>query len=442
MAQAAESAQRRPAEDRPRDEASGERELSHEERVRLALLALPTFALAFAITTVSAYLGKVTRSYTQDTIVIGVIIGGEGVMALWIPLLAGAWSDQLRTRIGGRLPFIIGGCGPAAAGLLLIGFLHSLLAVALAAGGFFAFYFVAYEPYRAMYPDMVRSAEVAGRAQSAQAVARGLGTGLALVGSGLLLSVARAAPFVFAAAVLVVAVAAFVYLVLRRGLEEQPRRQDAEGPRAVTRRLLRLVSEHPTLRYYFVANALWEMALAALKAFIVLYMVQGLGYGLQTSSLVIGGVALVILVGAALSGKLGDRFGRLRVVTFAAWIYGLGFLVPVFTTARPAIGASTVPIALGGGTLMTLAYAILMPLMPEREHGALTGFYSLSRGVGITTGPLIAGVLISVTHQGPFTGTRGYQAMWIVCSAAALASLWFVRGMRGAAKDREELQQL
>src|SRR5579884_4114615 len=146
-----------------------ERPLNKEERTRLVLLALPTLALAFAITIVSTYLGAVARRYTHDTIVIGVIIGGEGVMALWIPLVAGAWSDQLRSRIGGRLPFVIAGTVPAAAGLVAIAFMHSLLAVALAAGWFFAFYFVAYEPYRAMYPDLVQSSEVAGRAQSAQA---------------------------------------------------------------------------------------------------------------------------------------------------------------------------------------------------------------------------------------------------------------------------------
>jgi MFS family permease len=422
--------------------ATTERSLSHQERVRLGLLALPTFALAFAITTVSAYLGQVTRTYTQDTIVIGVIIGGEGVMALWIPLIAGAWSDQLRTRIGGRLPFVIGGSVPAAAGLILIGFMHSLAAVALAAGVFFAFYFVAYEPYRAMYPDMVGSEEVAGRAQSAQAVARGLGTGLALVGSGLLLSLGQAAPFLFSAVLLLAAVGAFVRLVLRRGLEEHSGREPGRGPREVAGRLRRLVSDHPSLRFYFLANALWEMALAALKSFVVLYMVQGLGYGLDTSSLIIGGFAVVILGGAALSGKLGDRFGRLRVVTVALWVYGLGFVVPAATTGRVAIGVASVPIALGGGTLMTLAYAVLMPLMPEGEHGALTGFYSLSRGVGITLGPLMAGVLIWLTRAGPFGGTQGYQAMWIVCAAAALASLWFVRRMRLAEQDREELRRL
>ena len=65
---------------------------------------MPTYALALAITVVSTYLSEVTRRYTHETAVIGVIVGSEGVMALWIPLIAGAWSDRLRTRIGGRLP--------------------------------------------------------------------------------------------------------------------------------------------------------------------------------------------------------------------------------------------------------------------------------------------------------------------------------------------------
>jgi hypothetical protein len=53
---------------------------------------------------------------------------------------------------------------------------------------FFVGYFIAYEPYRAFYPDLVGD-EVAGRAQSTQAVWRGVGTGLAVCGAAALGSV-------------------------------------------------------------------------------------------------------------------------------------------------------------------------------------------------------------------------------------------------------------
>jgi MFS family permease len=414
------------------------RRLRREEKAALAILALPTFALALSITLVSSYLGEVTRRFTHETVVIGVIIGSEGVMALWVPLLAGAWSDRARSRIGGRLPFVVAGALPAAVALGVLGFMSSLPAVAVVTAVFFAFYFFAYEPYRAMYPDMVSSEEVAGRAQATQALARGLGTGFALLGGGLLLSISRELPFAIFAVILVLAAAAFVALIVRRGVPEQQRRE-GETARQLARRLPQLIAEHPALRSYLIANALWETALSGLKAFVILYLTIGLGYSLSTSALMIGGVALVILVGAGAAGKLGDRFGRLRVVTIALVFYGLGFIVPAITTSKPLIGAAMPFIALGGGAVMTMAYAVLMPLMPDDEHGLLTGYYSVSRGLGIVTGPILAGLAISLTRNGPFASTQGFQAMFIVCGAAALLSLLFVRQLRERREDRREL---
>jgi MFS family permease len=412
------------------------RPLRSEEKMRLGVLALPTMALALSITIVSTQLGEVARSYTQQTALIGLIIGSEGLMALWVPLIAGASSDRLRTRIGGRLPFVVAGTIPAAAALGLIGFVHSLALVALVAAVFFGFYFVAYEPYRAMYPDLMDEQEVAGRAQSSQAVARGIGTGLALLGGGLLLSIARPLPFAAAALILMTAIVAFVVLSVRRGLPGQ-NHGGGDRPAVQARRLVRIVRRNQQLRAYLLANALWEMALAALKAFVVLYLTIGLHYKLQTSSLIIGAVAVVILLGAGLAGKLGDRYGRLRVVRIGLWAYGVGFLVPAFTTIRPLIAAAIPFIALGGGAVMTMAYAILMPLMPEDEHGALTGFYSVSRGLGIILGPILAGALIWLTSDGPFRATHGFQAVWIVCAAAAIVSLLFVRRLAQASGDQQ-----
>jgi Na+/melibiose symporter-like transporter len=421
----------RPPSSHERSEHAGSRPLRSEEKARLALLALPTFALALAITTVSTYLSEVTRRYTHSTTLIGLIIGSEGIMALWIPLLAGAWSDKLRTRIGGRLPFIIAGSIPAAIALALIGFMHSLGLVAIVAALFFGFYFVAYEPYRALYPDLLDQDAVAGRAQSTQALARGVGTGLALLGGGLLLSVWRPLPFAVAAVILVGAVVAFTLVLLARETPQQ-QSEDAEGPLQVARRLPNLVFRNPVLRPYLIANALWETALSALKAFVILYLTLGLGFKLASASLLIGGVALVILVGAAAAGKAGDKFGRLRVVTIALWAYSLGYIVLIFTTSRPLIVAAIPFVALGGGAVMTLAYAILMPLMPEGEHGAITGLYSLSRGIGIIAGPILAGIAIAATSGGVFKSTSGFEAMWIPCAAAALLSLVFVRRLRRA----------
>ena len=57
--------------------------------------------------------------------VIGVIVGLEGVIALWLPLVVGSWSDRLRTPIGGRLPFLIAATPIVVAGLVAMSLVGS-----------------------------------------------------------------------------------------------------------------------------------------------------------------------------------------------------------------------------------------------------------------------------------------------------------------------------
>lgn len=125
-----------------------------------------------------------------------------------------------------------------------------------------------------------------GRAQSIQALWRGAGTGIALVGGRVLLAIGRPVPFLFSAAVLVFVVGSFAILLVRRNLLSQ-QASTVHGVRRTGRELRRLLAEEPRLRSFLVGNALWEMSLAALKTFVVLYITEGLGHSLTTASLII-----------------------------------------------------------------------------------------------------------------------------------------------------------
>jgi MFS family permease len=392
--------------------------LSARERHRLALLGLPTFGLALAITVVSTYGPTVARRFTGSTTTIGLIIGAEGLGAILLPVAIGAWSDRLHTRWGGRMPFVIAGTPVAVVALAGLGFVGSLPAFALAVGVFFIGYFIAYEPYRAFYPDLVRD-DAAGRAQSTQAVWRGVGTGLALIGGGLLLSLGQAGPFLVAAALVAGSIGLFSWLVLRDEVPEQE--SSTKGLRESVGEMAELLRDDPPLRAFFFANALLELALGALKTFVILWLVRGLGVKLGTASLIVGAAAIPILIGAAGAGKLADRLGRRRVMIWAAILFGAPMVVPLATTSHILVAVVTPFICIGGGVMMSLPYALLQPLMPEKRHGALTGYYSASRGIGVMLGPLLAGAAIGA-GSGIFSGTQGYQAMWFVCGAAALGA--------------------
>ncbi|HKN94303.1 MAG TPA: MFS transporter [Thermoleophilaceae bacterium] len=405
-------------------ETKHERDLKRDEKRLLALLGLPTLTLALAITVVTTYVPKLASNFTSSTTIIGLIVGAEGFLALWIPLIAGAWSDRLDTRVGRRMPFMIVATPPLVAALVVVGFVNSLAGIAVAVFVFFFAYFVAYEPYRALYPDLVED-DVAGRAQSTQAVWRGAGTGIALVGGGLLFGLTDAAPFVAAGALVAIGMTVFVVESVKRR-PKSARTKPPKPAREVAADLWDLLRRDGSLRAYLLANALWELSLGALKTFVVLYITNGLGYSVFAAAAIVGAVALVVLAAAPVSGKMADRMGSTAVMRLALPVYGAGLLVPLFIRTPWALVPILPVIAFGGGVIMTLPYAMLIPLMPKGEHGALTGFYSLSRGIGVMLGPLLAGVAVSAL-KGPLSHTHGYAAMWLVCSAAILASIPLVK---------------
>jgi Na+/melibiose symporter-like transporter len=166
---------------------------------------------ALAITVVTTYVPVAASEFLDSSIVIGGLIAIEGVLALWLPLVVGSWSDRLRTSIGGRLPFLVAATPIACVSLAVSGLVQTLPLMALTVTVFFVAYFIAYEPYRALYPDLIDDA-IAARAQSTQAIWRGTGTGIALIGGGLLVAWGTEAPFAGAALLFAVAMGSFVAL--------------------------------------------------------------------------------------------------------------------------------------------------------------------------------------------------------------------------------------
>ncbi|MGE0248790.1 MAG: MFS transporter [Thermoleophilia bacterium] len=383
--------------------------------------------MSLASTVVGTYLPVVVARQAGSATVIAALIAVDGLLALFLPIIVGARSDRLVSAIGGRLPFVIVGVVVMLPALVLLGLEHRPAPALAIVVVVFAGYYIAYEPYRALYPDLV-PAPHHGRSQSAQAVARGVGTVLALVGGGMLLATGDVVPFAAAAGILGVTTAAFVWALLRADepLQQQPgtvlRAADA------FRTVRKLLAESADLRRFFVANALWEAALSAIRTFVVLWVTTGLGLSLVASAGVIGAAGACVLVGAALAGRLADRFGTGAVVRAAAIAYGAPMIVP-FLFDQPAALIPAVPlIGASAGIMMALPFAMLIPMMPAAGHGLLTGVYSMSRGVGVIAGPLLAAAAITAQNALDLPlGTVSYSALWLVAGLLLVASVPLVR---------------
>lgn len=403
------------------------RRLSWPERRLLVLLGLPSLGLAYTVTVTSTYV-PVLVAQTSGPLMVGLLVGGEGFFGLFVPLLVGSWADRSRV-VSGRLRWLGGGsvllvAAAGAVGLLglfSVGVWGFGVALSLLYIGYYAYL----GPYWALYPDLVPH-DQSGRSRSAESTWRVIGVGLALIGGGFLLSVSRGLPF-FVAGVFVVLVTVVLLYGLRGrrkdAVEEHGQgREDVSGVRELLRDL--------SIRRLVVANSLWNLALSAVRAFVVLFFTMGLGKPPSfVSSFIFPLAAVGIGVAAPASGWLADRFGHVRLLTAALVVYGGTMWIPgVFEYPWEAV---LIPIvAAGAATVMTLPLAVLMRLLPDDKHGAASGLFGLSRGIGGTFGPLLAGAAIMLLRH-PLASTHGYGALWFVGSAALLVSIVFLRGLAG-----------
>ncbi len=394
----------------------------------IVFLGVPAFGLSLSITLISTYMPVVIRDFTDSGLAIGAIVGGEGAFSLFLPMVIGSWSDRVQSPIGNRLPFLLVGALLAGSALALVAVIHSLAAIIILVAIFFVGYFTYYPPYRALLPDLVPQG-MQGRAQSSQAFWRGLGLGAALVAGGTLFTLWQPLPFVLAAGVLIVITGVFTLRLRSTLVDIQTSSVEHEGFREVCSSSWDLLKSNSDLRAFAGANALWEFSLAAMKTFVVLFIVVGLGKTVGIASLIIGIVAAASVAAAVLSGFLSDRIGVHRLLSVALPIYGFGLLLLVFTQSVAIVVPVMPAIALGGAVVLTLPYALLTELMPKGKHGAISGLFGLSRGLGVVLGPLIAGAAIDI-FQPWLESTDGYAAVWLVAGAAVLLSIPLQRKMR------------
>jgi Na+/melibiose symporter-like transporter len=373
--------------------------------VSTLLLGVPAFALAFAITTVSALVPLALARRAASPLLIGMVVAGEGLIALSLPLWIGPLSDRTQSAWGGRLPYVVLGaalCAPP--------FVESIAGIAALMLAFYAGYFTYYPAYRALYPELVPVARFA-RSQGVQSLLRELGLVLALTASPLLFSIQAPLPFFACALALVLASGLFVLRLRARVPKQPPSNPGPARPRLPP----------PNVRRALLANALFEFALSSLKSFVVLFVVVGTGRTPAAASGLMAIVAAVAVVAAPLAGWLGDRFGLVRVTRAALLVYALGLFLPCITRSLWVLVPAMPLVGFGGTVVMTLSYALVALAGPEQSPGASAGWYELSRGAGLIAGPIVTGAAIDLLRP-LFASTQGYAAMWLVQALALLAS--------------------
>ena len=103
---------------------------------------------------------------------------------------------------------------------------------------------------------------------------------------------------------------------------------------------------------------------------------------------------LVSTIATPILGKLGDLFGRRRMILVVIGIFTIGSLLCGLATNMTQLIAARGLQGLGGGGIQALTFAILGELVSPRERGRYMGLYTGIYAASAVVGPLIGGWMI------------------------------------------------
>jgi EmrB/QacA subfamily drug resistance transporter len=116
--------------------------------------------------------------------------------------------------------------------------------------------------------------------------------------------------------------------------------------------------------------------------------------GIQHLSWVVTAYLLASTISGPLYGKLGDLYGRKKLLQTAIVIFLIGSALCGISQNMGELIAFRALQGLGGGGLMVTTIAVVGDIIPPRERGRYQGFFGGVFGVSTVIGPLLGGFFV------------------------------------------------
>ena len=391
-----------------------------------------------------------TGTFQLNETVSGAIMAADNVLALFLLPLFGAISDRTETRIGRRMPFILGGTAAAAVLMNLLPLLDNRYAAApspVTLAGFvavLALLLVAMGTYRspavALMPD-VTPKPLRSKGNAIINLMGAVGGILYLAVAAVMYPTSRTEgavhvdyqPLFLVVSLIMAAAVVVLFLTVREPkLAEENRRLEAAHPE------WDLAEDdgsgHETLPapvkrslgFLLVSISLWFIAYNGVTTWFTRYVSEVMGEGLGGASTCLlvataGAIVSYIPVGAAAS-----RFGRKKTILFGvallAACFLLGFvLTTVYSSIQPVMYLVFALVGLAWAAINVNSLPMVVEMCRGSDIGKFTGYYyTFSMAAQVVT-PIAAGALISAV---------GYRVLfpYAACFAAlAFVTMCFVR---------------
>jgi EmrB/QacA subfamily drug resistance transporter len=149
--------------------------------------------------------------------------------------------------------------------------------------------------------------------------------------------------------------------------------------------------------------------------------------GVERISWVVVSYLIANTIAAPVYGRLGDSFGRRRMMLVALAVFMTGSVCCALAPTMNWLTAARVLQGFGGGGLMTLSQALIGETIPPRERGRYQGY--------------LAGVMVSSSTFGPVAGgyltqAFGWPSIFLVNVPLGLGALVLVLRLEARPGDR------
>ena len=363
------------------------------------------------------------------------ILGFIGLLvAMAVQPIVGVFSDRARSKMGRRLPFIMGGAVLIAASLFLLALAPSLWVLLM--GVIFIQFSsnILQGPWQALIPDLVPEGQ-RGTASSLKAVMDIIATVVAGAVAGILLGSTGVKLFgdyaIYATAAAPVVLFILLVIVTAIWAREQPgATNEVVASHSIGEALKNAFyvnfRENPIFGWWFANRILFWGAFIAINAFLINYLVDVIGmkqadaqsfYGTLK---VILGVALIVV--ALASGWLSDRFGRKPVMLAAGLVAFAGSLMLLLVRDRTLIIVAGGIIGMAIGAFLSANWALATDIVPKAESARYLGIANIATCIGSGVARLLGGVLIDPINKLLGSSSLGYLSLFILATLCFLAS--------------------
>jgi EmrB/QacA subfamily drug resistance transporter len=149
----------------------------------------------------------------------------------------------------------------------------------------------------------------------------------------------------------------------------------------------------------------------------------------ERASWVVVSYLIASTIAAPIYGRLGDSFGRRRLMFVALGVFIAASALCAASTTIIMLTLARLLQGLGGGGLMTLSQALVGEAFPPRERARYQGYLAAVAVCANTFGPVAGGYL---------TEHFGWQSVFLINVPVGLLAVWLTRKLESRIPDKPE----